>query len=466
MMVPMKVGERIQHLLLPQTRQKQSPAPAISQRQQHARPRNLPRRPRPLSAAQHQGFAAVEGECVCARTNAQILAGHRQKDLLRTARRAGNNHFSWEHRLHKSRRDGGSHLILFQGKVCPCRFPSDSPSVAASHPPWHLQRRCGGEEVRLSLPARPPRGLGEERLFPHIPGGMKRPWCLAWVQVLLQARARSLGLLSPRAWIPSSLAPQGMPACSTPTLAARLESPSVSLRSGSAGEMYREDGFPLQCSDTGRFLWAGKVGTGGSFPGPPAALPNPCPPCTVISLAELCRELAQSLATPASCKVSPRCPCSVPVLQNWGLQNSVPLIDPGALPAPGRHGWKHLLPPLLRAWVSVPLRSERWRKERGGSTAQDMHGRLCLHCPAAARGQAGCPFSPERQPASPWPLPAGVQAALLCQQLAPLCWVGTSSLKPKGSRGFYRDCSTTAQAAPLHFRIREVCTRKGIASFH
>lgn len=115
---------------------------------------------------------------------------------------------------------------------------------------------------------------------------MKRPCCLAQVWVLVWARMRSPGLLSPGGWIPSSLVPRGIPACSSPALAARLESPSVTLCSGSAGEMGREDGLPLQCTAAGRFPWARRVGIGGSFPAAfTAAFPNPCPLRTVISLA-------------------------------------------------------------------------------------------------------------------------------------------------------------------------------------
>lgn len=114
MMALVKAGEQIQHLLLPQTDQKKSLLLSISQCQDYAWPHNLWPHTRVLSAMQHQGVTAVEGQCVCAHTNASILAGHGQRCLLCTARRAGNNHFFWEHQLHRSRKDGGgSHLVLF-----------------------------------------------------------------------------------------------------------------------------------------------------------------------------------------------------------------------------------------------------------------------------------------------------------------------------------------------------------------
>lgn len=358
--------------------------------------------------------------------------------------------------------------MLFQGKGCPCCFPSTTPRVAAARPPWHLQCGCSGEEVRLSLPARPPRGAWGGVAVPPHPGGNEAtllpcPGAGASSDKDQISRAPFL-----RGWIPSSLAPQGMPACSPPTLAARLESPSVSLCSGSAGEVCREDGLHLHCSDTGSFPWAGKVGMGGSFPGSLAALPNPCPPRTTISLAELCKELAQSLAAPASCKVSPGCPCSVPVSPLGVIELST-LHRPCCTTGMGET-WLETsataAPPCLAEHPAAVGEGA----DGAGEAAQHRTrvGRLCLHCPAAAQGRAGCPFSPERQPVSPRPLPVGTQAALLRQQPAPLNggWIGTGSLESKGSRGLSQDCSTTAQVASLHFRIKEVCKCKGIASFH
>lgn len=52
---------------------------------------------------------------------------------------------------------GGSHLGLFQGKLCPCRFPC---------PAWHLQRRGVREEVQHRLTG-DHRGAREERLIPQ-----------------------------------------------------------------------------------------------------------------------------------------------------------------------------------------------------------------------------------------------------------------------------------------------------------
>lgn len=70
MMALVKAGEQIQHLLLPQTDQKKSLLLSISQCQDYAWPHNLWPHTRVLSAMQHQGVTAVEGQCVCAHTNA------------------------------------------------------------------------------------------------------------------------------------------------------------------------------------------------------------------------------------------------------------------------------------------------------------------------------------------------------------------------------------------------------------
>lgn len=103
-----------------------------------------------------------------------------------------------------------------------------------------------------------------------------------------------------------------MPACSPPILAARLESPGVSLCPSSAGKMHREANSPWSAQTQENLHGLGRRTR-------EEAIQNTC--CSsksllsssAISLAVLCRVLAQSLPTPASSKVSPVCPCSVPV---------------------------------------------------------------------------------------------------------------------------------------------------------
>lgn len=104
---------------------------------------------------------------------------------------------------------------------------------------------------------------------------------------------------------------------------------------------------------------------------------------SVISLAVLCRELAQSLPTSASSTPSPGCPC-------WGLQSFRPLTDPGAPPA-WRHGWEFQQPLLLCAWVSLPLWGELER-QHGLDTWQALPALLKgnLAVPSARRG-SWCP---------------------------------------------------------------------------
>lgn len=272
---------------------------------------------------------------------------------------------------------------------------------------------------------------------------MKRPCCLAQVWVLVWARMRSPGLLSPGGWIPSSLVPQGIPACSSPALAARLESPSVTLCSGSAGEMCREDGLPLQCTAAGRFPWARRVGIGGSFPAAfTAAFPNPCPLRTVISLAELCGELVQSLATPASCKVSLGCPCSVPVSSLWMTEFSA--LDRPQCTASTGETWLETsataAPPCLGKHPAVvgEVADGAGEGAQPGTRAGRLLPRASWLSPHP-REAAGVPTAASQGCAGSPPVPtAGTTYG---------CWTGTGSLEPKGSQrpllGLWYHCASS-----------------------
>lgn len=173
-------------------------------------------------------------------------------------------------------------------------------------------------------------------------------------------------------WIPSSLSPQGMPACRSPVSAARLESPGVSLCPLSAGEMHSETDSPRSAQTQENLHGLGRMTREEAFQ-------NTC--CSsqtllsssVISLAVLCRGLAQSLPALASSKVSPGCPCSVPM-------SLLGVTELHALDRPwSRRGWELQVPLLLCAWVSL---SQWW--ELGRQHGLGHMGRLCLHCPKAA----------------------------------------------------------------------------------
>lgn len=132
-----------------------------------------------------------------------------------------------------------------------------------------------------------------------------------WIQHLLLVpphlpRTDVLGFFSPGC-SPYFLSPQGMPACSPPVLAARLKFLGVLLCPLSAEKMHSETDSSWSAQTKENLHGLGRMTQEEAFQ-------NTC--CSsqslfssVISLAVLCRELAQSLPTPASSKVSPGCPC-------------------------------------------------------------------------------------------------------------------------------------------------------------
>lgn len=129
-----------------------------------------------------------------------------------------------------------------------------------------------------------------------------------------------MGFFSP-GWIPYSLSAQGMPACSPLVLAARLESSAVSLCPLSAGKMHSETDSPWSAQTQKNLHGLGRVAWEEAFQNTCCSFSQSLPSSSVISLAVLCRELAQFLPTPASSKV---CPQGVPVLSLcpcWRLQD-------------------------------------------------------------------------------------------------------------------------------------------------
>lgn len=129
-----------------------------------------------------------------------------------------------------------------------------------------------------------------------------------------------LGLFSP-GWIPYSLSAQGMPACSPPILAARLESPAVSLCPLSAGKMHSETDSPWSAQTQKNLHGLGRMTWEEAFQNTCCSFSQSLPSSSVTFLSVLCRELAQFLPIPASSKV---CPQGVPVLSLcpcWGLQD-------------------------------------------------------------------------------------------------------------------------------------------------